>query len=138
MKNAPVALCGWALLAGLGAALPSATARPSVSVPANVAAVLEKRCVECHEGREAAMGLSLDPEKISEAIDAPSREIPSLKIIDTADPESSYLLKKILGSRDINGSKMPRLRRMSREDVEVLKAWILGLKEKEGARPAPS
>jgi hypothetical protein len=135
MKNAPVALCACALLAGLGAALPSATAQASFTVPANVAAVLEKRCVECHEGAEAAMGLSLEPAKISEAVNAPSKEIPSLKIIDTADPEASYLLKKILGSRDISGSKMPRLRRMSREDVEILQAWILGLKKRTG-RPA--
>jgi mono/diheme cytochrome c family protein len=129
MKKAAIALCGFAVLAGVVAAIDAVAQKAPISVPANVAAVLERRCIECHQGQEAAEGLSLEPAKILEALNAPSKEIPTLKIIDTANPESSYLLKKILGSRDISGSKMPRLRRISREDVDVLKAWILGLKK---------
>jgi hypothetical protein len=130
MRRKAILACGCTVLAGLGAALLAATDKPSVTVPDNVAAVLERRCIECHEGQEAAMGLSLEPAKILKAVNAPSKEIPSLKIIDTTNPESSYLLKKILGAGDITGAKMPRLRPMSPPDVDILKAWILGLKAK--------
>jgi hypothetical protein len=129
MRKATVLMSGLAVLAGLGAALFAAAQKAPLTVPDNVASVLENRCVECHKGPEAAEGLSLAPDKILEAVNAPSQEIPSLKIIDTTDPGSSYLLMKILGARGITGAKMPRLRRMPRADIEVLRAWILGLKK---------
>jgi S-adenosylhomocysteine hydrolase len=122
MRKTAVLIAGSAVLAALGAALFAAAQKTPLSVSDNVAAVLEKRCVECHSGAEAAESLNLSPDKILEAVGAPSREVQSLKIIDAENPESSYLLKKILGAPGITGARMPRLRKMPKADIEVLKS----------------
>jgi mono/diheme cytochrome c family protein len=118
------------VLAGAGPAPPQAKNRPAKEIPADVLKVFKASCASCHAGQKPPMGLSLVPGKIGAAIDAPSTEMPQLKLLDTANPEASYLLKKILGSGDISGAKMPGDEDLAEADLGILKTWILGLKKK--------
>lgn len=97
-------------------------------VPDNVVSLFQKRCAVCHKGKTPPQGLSFEPARIAAVIGAPSKERPDLKIIDPADPGSSYLLKKIQGAAGIKGSRMPPPRALDPEEIKVLETWILGLK----------
>lgn len=116
---AVVAAAALAVVLGAGAA---------ADVPENVKTILRKNCAGCHKGNGAPKGLSWEPARIPEAIDAPSREVPALKVIDSATPEASYLLKKIRREKDIAGKPMPPGKALSAEELRVLEAWIAGLK----------
>jgi hypothetical protein len=72
--------------------------------------------------------LKLSAGHAAAAIGAPSKEAPALKIIDPADPGSSYLLKKVEGAAGIQGKKMPPGKTLAEADLKTLKDWILGLK----------
>ena len=117
------------LLPGFGMALSQTKNQPANEIPPDVIQIFKKHCATCHTGQRSPKGLSLIPGKVAFAIDAPSAEKPELKIIDTANPEASYLLKKILGASDITGARMPKGRHLAEADIEVLKTWILGLKK---------
>ena len=129
MKKAALLMCTVVILAGLAAALSQATKEPAPVIPSNVVEILKKNCAGCHTGQRPPAGLSLIASKIAAAFNAPSAEKPALKLIDTANPEASYLLKKIQGASDITGSRMPRGKHMAEADIEALKAWILSLKK---------
>jgi mono/diheme cytochrome c family protein len=129
MKKAVFLIFAAFIISGLGMALSQATNQPAKEIPANVIEVFKKHCASCHTGQRPPKGLSLIPAKVASAINAPSTEMPELKIIDTSNPESSYLLKKIQGGGDIKGAKMPRGRHLADADAEILKAWILGFKK---------
>ena len=102
-------------------------------VPGDVVSLLHNRCAVCHKGKFPPQGLSWESTKIAAAIDASSREVPDLKIIDTASPESSYMLKKVRGESGIKGTRMPPPKALSNEEIKVLETWIQGLKKS----PAP-
>ena len=102
-------------------------------VPGDVVALFQKRCAVCHKGKTPPQGLSWEPTHIAEAIDRPSREVPELKIIDSASPEASYILKKVHRESDIKGKGMPPLKALEDKELQLLEAWILGLKR----LPAP-
>jgi len=97
-------------------------------VPGDVVALFQKRCAVCHKGKTPPQGLSWEPTHITEAIDRPSREVPELKIIDSASPEASYILKKVHRESDIKGKGMPPLKALEDKELQLLEAWILGLK----------
>ncbi len=126
------AMLAFAAILVLGTAFVAARAQGqgAKSVPPDVAKVFDKQCAGCHSGMFAPKGLKLGPSKIAGVLDAPSKEMPKLKLIDTADPEASYVLKKIEGAEGIAGVKMPKGREMPAEDLGLIKAWILGLKAK--------
>jgi len=98
-------------------------------LPADVASVFAKHCVDCHKGQFAPRGLSWEAAKIEAAFDVPSREVPGLKIIDTAAPESSYVLKKVRGETGIKGKRMPPGKALAPETIKVLEDWMLSLKK---------
>jgi mono/diheme cytochrome c family protein len=130
MKKTAFVLCALLAFSGLAAALSQAQPQSAKDVPANVLEIIKKRCSGCHWGQSPSKGLNLEPGKIQAVIDAPSKELPALKIIDTADPEASYLLKKVQGGSGIKGGRMPRFgKKLPAADIEILKAWILGLKK---------
>jgi mono/diheme cytochrome c family protein len=131
MKKTVFVLCIVLAFSGLAAALPQAQEQSAKDVPANVLEIIKKRCSGCHWGKSPSKGLNLEPGRIQAAIDAPSKEMPAMKIIDTADPEASYLLKKVQGAGDIKGSRMPRFgKKLPAADTEILKAWLTSLKNK--------
>jgi mono/diheme cytochrome c family protein len=98
-------------------------------VPGDVASLFQKRCAVCHKGKMPPQGLSWEPGRIAEAIDRPSAEMPELKIIDTASPESSYILKKIRREDGIKGRPMPPPKALDPDELKLIENWVLGLKE---------
>jgi mono/diheme cytochrome c family protein len=130
MKKTAFILCAALAFSGLALAMSQAQGQSAKDVPANVQELIKKHCAGCHWGKSPSKGLNLEPQKIQTAIDAPSKEVPASKIIDTADPEASYLLKKVQGASDIKGGRMPRFgKRLPAVEIDILKAWILGLKK---------
>jgi len=120
-----------ALLAGATLGVRAAT-----DIPDDVKALTKAKCVRCHKGIFAPKGLKLGPDNLAAIVDAPSREVPELKIIDTRTPESSYLLKKTRRESGIVGKPMPPGKALAAEELRVLETWILGLKRFPPARPA--
>ena len=70
--------------------------------------------------------------KSTAILDAPSAENPELRIVDTRNPEASYMLKKVRRGEGFKGKPMPPSKPLPPEKLQVLEAWILGLK-----RPSP-
>jgi hypothetical protein len=106
------------------------TARPDTPMPDAVKAVFKKNCAVCHKGIFAPRNLHLDPESLpASVVDVPSVEQPDLKRVDSAAPESSYLLKKIRGAEGISGRRMPPQGRpaLTPDELAILENWILGL-----------
>jgi hypothetical protein len=97
-------------------------------IPENVRTLIHQRCAGCHKGAFAPKGLKLDPANIAAIIDAPSKEVPSLKIIDMKSPGSSYLLKKVRREKDISGKGMPPPKSLTAEELQIIETWIAGLK----------
>jgi len=110
------------------------SARAGDKVPGDVVSLFQKRCAVCHKGKTPPKGLSWEPTRIAEAIDRASNEVPELKIIDTASPESSYVLKKVRREGGIKGNPMPPLKALEADELKRLETWVLGLK----AFPVPS
>jgi len=121
-----------AILISAGAIMGTALAQPdgqvAAGVPADAQAVFKNHCVRCHTGSKPPKGLSLIPSKVAAIIDAPSAEVPDLLLVNTKDPASSYLLKKVRGGEGITGKQMPPGKVLPAEDLKVLETWILGPK----------
>jgi mono/diheme cytochrome c family protein len=97
-------------------------------IPDGVKTLVQQRCAGCHKGMFAPKGLKLDPAHIAAILDKPSQEVPTLKIIDTKDPGTSYLLKKVRRESDIKGKPMPPPKALTAEELQIIETWILGLK----------
>lgn len=115
----------YALISGLAL---SQSKQAGSGIPAEVQAVFKSYCVGCHTGSAPPKGLSLIPSKSGAVLDAPSAENPELKIVDTKNPEASYMLKKIRRGDGIKGKPMPPHKALPAEKLQVLETWILGLK----------
>ena len=105
-------------------AAPADTAGPP---PAALAAVIFKSsCGRCHGSDRPAVGLSLRPENFADAtIDVPSKEVQELKLVDTKNPEKSYLLMKIRGDEGIIGERMPiGSQPLGEAGIAGVEAWI--------------
>jgi mono/diheme cytochrome c family protein len=100
----------------------------AVDVPDGVKKLAQQKCAGCHKGMFAPKGLKLDPAHIEAILDKPSQEVPTLKIVDTKAPESSYILKKIRRQPDIVGKPMPPPKALTAEELQIIETWILGLK----------
>lgn len=112
----------------MGTALARSGGQAAAGVPADVQAVFKNHCVRCHTGSKPPKGLSLIPSKVAAIVDAPSAGVPDLLLVNSKDPGSSYLLKKVRGGEGITGKQMPPGKVLPAEDMKVLEAWILGLK----------
>jgi hypothetical protein len=123
-------MCHLGFLLLLGGELSAQTSAPKmIPVPEPVKTLLKRRCADCHKGDNPPRGLNLEPGRIRAAIDAASKEKPALKILDPANPNESYVLKKVRGDGDIVGGRMPLNRTaLTPAEVEILKTWIYGLK----------
>jgi hypothetical protein len=103
--------------------------------------LMDSRCAGCHGGKQPRMRLSLEPAKLVEAVkDIRSRQIDSLKLVDTRMPEKSYLLMKVRGDKGIKGSRMPdNAPALSAGEIKTIDLWIRGISEsRRGSRTAPS
>ena len=98
----------------------------AMEIPDGVTGLLQKKCAGCHKGKHPPKGLSLEPENLAAILDAPSKEVPALKIIDTKSPGASYLLKKVRRQSDIAGSGMPPRKALTAAELQVIEAWLAG------------
>lgn len=103
-----------ALLPALLAGLPSNAAEPTYSA---IAAILQNRCVLCHSGPQAPLGLSLDS---LEQLLAGSQRGP---VVRAGDPASSELLKRLKGlslpRMPLNGPPF-----LSAAEIALFERWI--------------
>ncbi len=127
--SALVTICLLALASGAWAAL---------EIPDGVTGLLQKRCTGCHKGKHPSKGLNLEPDNLAAILDAPSKEVPTLKIIDTKSPGASYLLKKVRRQSDIAGSGMPPRKALTAAELQVIEAWLVGPIQPYFDRPAMS
>jgi hypothetical protein len=109
--------------------------------------VIKRNCsvAGCHMGKYPQMGLNMEPGKFpATVVDVPSTEKPSLKIIDSQNPETSYLLMKIKGNPEIVGKQMPLSRiPLPSESIQTIEDWAKSIKGGAsagalGQTPAPS
>jgi mono/diheme cytochrome c family protein len=66
-------------------------------------------CTNCHTGANAPRGLRLDSEDNSYAflINQVADEMPDLMRVNPGNPDQSYIIKKLEGTSDIVGARMP-------------------------------
>jgi len=106
---------------------------------ARTVSLINERCAGCHKGKHPRMGLNLEPGMLVQALkDVPSRQIDSLKLVDTRRPERSYFLMKVRGDKGIKGSRMPDdAPALSPEEIRMIDRWIHGISGfRRGPRPA--
>lgn len=127
MRNTKILIVAIVFALGIGTVTGRVLPPASLEIPDDVKALFARNCAGCHKGRYPSGNLNLEPANIQAAVDAPSRQAPPLKIIDTAEPEASYLLKKIRRERGISGKPMPPGKALSESQVQALQAWIESL-----------
>lgn len=104
----------------------SGTAPPAITLAQLSQEIFTPRCARsgCHSGASPAAGMSLAVDRIAGQIINVSSST-GMKRIDPGNPEGSYLLKKLRGDADINGSQMPLTGGLlTAEQIEKIRAWI--------------
>jgi Membrane bound beta barrel domain (DUF5777) len=100
--------------------------------------IFEDNCTTagCHTGTAPMMGLKLTTDEYyARTIDQPSTEKPQLMRIKPGEPDSSYLVMKILGTPGIIGSRMPFGRDpLTDDEITAIVGWVTGLHEVDAAR----
>ncbi len=130
MKKFPAAAVSLAFMLA-GSFSGAWAARPDTPMADEVKAVFQKNCAVCHKGKFPPRNLNLEPGSLpASVVDVPSTEQADLRLVDTAAPESSYLLKKIRGAEGISGKRMPPPSRPAptADELAVIESWIMGLK----------
>jgi hypothetical protein len=81
------------------------------------------------------MDLNLEKSKfLNSLVNIPSQEMPSLKLVDTENPEKSYLLMKIRGDKTIIGTRMPAgSSPLKNSEIKTIKDWISRLSKNKSA-----
>ncbi|MDZ7313953.1 MAG: DUF5777 family beta-barrel protein [candidate division KSB1 bacterium] len=81
----------------------------------------------CHTGATAPKNLDLSEEMMmANLVGIKSAETPFLRV-KPGDPDNSYLIKKLRGTPDIQGERMPRGKPLSEEEIATVEAWIKSL-----------
>ncbi|HVO76861.1 MAG TPA: hypothetical protein VMT60_02650 [Candidatus Bathyarchaeia archaeon] len=91
--------------------------------------VLKASCTGCHGGMHPRMQLNLEAKNVPASVsDVPSREIDTLKLVDSQRPQMSYLIMKIHGAKGIKGGRMPlNEHALSAEKMRTLELWARSL-----------
>lgn len=96
-----------------------------------VTTIFKKHCATsgCHRGQNPKKKLNLEADKFVAAIvDVPSLQVDSLKLVDTKNPEKSYLLMKVKGTKGIVGDRMPEeAPPLKGEEIAAIEQWIVSL-----------
>ena len=108
--------------------------KKSSDLQTEVARIFKKSCSVsgCHSGKYPPLNLSLEEDKyFNILVNTASQERKELKLVDTVNPEKSYLLMKIKGNKDIVGNRMPaNSPPLEEEEISTIEGWILSLKGK--------
>ncbi len=97
-----------------------------------VLSIFEKKCsiTDCHAGKFSSFSLNLERRKFKKAlIDKPSMQVDTLKLVDTENPEKSYLLMKINGTKGIINGRMPIDEPLTKKEIATIESWIKNLRE---------
>jgi len=81
----------------------------------------------CHEGKRPKAGLDLSANDLRPAlIDVPSEQVKEILLIDSKDPERSYMLMKVAGGKEIKGRKMPvgDVPGLSAAEISLFADWV--------------
>jgi hypothetical protein len=105
---------------------------PSPSYEGEIAPILSRSCTGCHNAGSKIAGLVLDsPQGIAEtAVETLSDGWPSFVRIEPERPDSSYLIYKIIGWKDISGQPMPSALvgsappALTKDEQRLLSDWI--------------
>jgi len=132
MKSKAILIVMVSMLIGLNAfSFGLGSAHSPDNIPSNIKSIIKQNCSVsgCHSGKYPAAGQNFEPNKFAATVvDAPSQEMPGLKIVDAATPEKSYLLAKIKGEPGIVGKRMPANRDpLSEEQIRLIEDWIKSL-----------
>lgn len=96
-----------------------------------VTTIFKKHCATsgCHRGQNPKKKLNLEVDKFVAAIvDVPSLQVDSLKLVDTKNPEKSYLVMKVKGAKGIVGDRMPEeAPPLKAEEIAAIEQWIISL-----------
>jgi mono/diheme cytochrome c family protein len=109
-----------------------------------VTALFKKHCATsgCHRGQTPKKKLNLEADKfVAAVVDVPSLQVDSLKLVDTKNPEKSYLLMKVKGTKGIVGDRMPEeAPPLKPEQIAAIEQWISSLQASvpsEGTKKVP-
>lgn len=114
-------------LAALFALAFPAGLRAEDGVPEPVQKIFKQSCSGCHRGKFPPRGLNLEPANLADMIDKPSQGVADLKIVDSDQPEASYLLKKVRREKGITGKPMPPGKALPPAEVQALEEWVRSL-----------
>ncbi|MEE9170462.1 MAG: DUF5777 family beta-barrel protein [bacterium] len=110
---------------------PALTQQQKTDLERRTIAIFAKNCAlaGCHTGTSPLMGLKLtEDEFYGRTVNQPSVERPDLMRVNPGKPDSSYLVKKIMGAEDIIGLRMPFGRDpLNDEDVATIVEWVKNL-----------
>ena len=102
------------------------------TMPKDAQTVFDESCatVGCHDDVTSAAGLDLlSPGVEGRVVDVNASGLgcESKILVVAGNPNSSYLLDKVMGTIGICDSRMPLLSILPDSDVEVLRQWIIDL-----------
>ena len=80
-------------------------------------------CSSCHLNGATSGGLDLS--NYENIVNATSTKEPNFMLIKPGVPDSSYLYMKVTGVEGITGSRMPLGGKLSAEQLDLLRDWIL-------------
>lgn len=90
-------------------------------------------CSGCHDGSNPTTGALPGSQNLTAGnsfanlVDVSSREIPALLRVKPNDPANSYLIRKLEGAADIQGSRMPLGGPfLDQATIDLVKTWIAG------------
>ncbi|RMF57487.1 MAG: hypothetical protein D6748_11040 [Calditrichaeota bacterium] len=83
-------------------------------------------CTECHSGAGAPRGLQLtEGNSYGLLVNVRADEKPEFFRVEPFNPDDSYLIKKVEGTPDISGGRMPLNRPpLTADQIKVIRRWI--------------
>jgi hypothetical protein len=100
--------------------------------PKDAEMVFQESCgrSDCHDAVDPQAQLDLISPAVEDRVvdqDARTTGCESRKLVVAGDPDSSYLLDKVIPVPPICGGQMPVAETLSLDDIEVLRQWIIDL-----------
>ncbi|MFC2155543.1 DUF5777 family beta-barrel protein [Acidobacteriota bacterium] len=94
--------------------------------------IFKVNCTSCHGGMNPSQELNLEAGKLPGVVlDVPSTQKKEHKLIDTKEPQKSYILMKINNDRGISGKPMPLNKApLTGAEIKVVEQWIRSVSER--------
>jgi len=92
-----------------------------------VTKIFADQCLACHDNGSDDIVLAGSPERLLKMQSKPTKK----PIIVAGDPGASYLFAKVTGAKGIEGDAMPLGDTMPKQDVEVLRQYIVALGDRD-------